>query len=208
MSNSIRSLRFAVLLSVMGVALSACSGASPQISYYTLIDSADIAQTTAPQSSPFVLNVGPVKLPGILNEVQIATGGTDGRYQLSEYHRWAGEFDREFARALAEQLAVRLGTTQVYVFPVNPSLQPTLQVLIDILEMNGELGKEARLAVRWTLIDPKGKEGAVSRLNSFNQQLTANSHDAWVRAQRRNIYLLSLEIAAHIKQQTGSGRAM
>ena len=206
MSNLIRSMRFAVLLSLMWAGLTACTGASPQVAYYTLLDDADIAKRPAKQHDSLVLSVGPVSIPGILSGLQIATGGTGGRYQLGNYHRWAGEIDREFARALAEQLAGRIGTEQVYVFPVNSSIQTTRQVLIDILEMNGELGKEAKLSVRWTLVDPKGKFAPFTRQNTFSQQPQDGGYDAWVQSQRRNINLLSVEIAARIKEQANSSR--
>ncbi len=201
MSNLMTSLRFAILSVLIGISMSACGGASPQVAYYSLLG-ADIKKPAEQRHTPLVLSVGPVHTPDVLKKSQIATGGIDGPYRLSDYHRWTGEVDREFSRALAEQLAVRLGTEQVYLFPGDQYLEPTCQVLLDILEMNGELNKDAHLAVRWTLIDPKGKRAPVTRLSKFSEQLTAvGGHDAWVKAQQHNISLLSDEISALIKQQ-------
>lgn len=205
MNNSFASLRFVILLGLMAAALTACTAAAPPVAYYTLLDT-DIVKTTAPHHEPLVLSVGPVHTPDVLKKSFIATGGTDGRYRLSEYHRWAGDVDREFARALVEQLAGRLGTQQVYVYPAEQYVEPTCQVLLDILAMNGELGKEARLSVRWTLIDPKGKTAPITRHSTFSQQPADGGHDAWVKAQRRNISLFGEEAAALIKERTGSKR--
>jgi uncharacterized lipoprotein YmbA len=201
MSKSMTSLRFAIVSALIGMALSACSGSTPQVAYYSLL-STDIKKTTEQRHDPLVLSVGPVHIPNVLEKSQIATGGIDGPYRLSDYHRWAGNVDREFARALAEQLAGRLGTDQVYIFPGDQYLEPTCQVQLDVLEMKGDLNKEAQLTVRWTLIDPKGKTAPITRLSRFSEQPAAEGHDAWVKAQQHNISLLSDEISALIKQRT------
>jgi uncharacterized protein len=201
MSKSIQSLRCALLLAVISMVLTACTAAPPQVAYYSLLG-AESVKTTGQRHDQLVVSVGPVHVPDVLKKSQIATDGTEGRYRLSEYHRWAGEVNREFGRALAEQLAGRLGTEQVYLFPGDQHLEPTCQVLLDLLEMNGELGKEAKLSVRWTLIDPKGKIGPITRHSTFSQQPTDSSHEAWVKVQRGNINRLGEEIAVLIKERT------
>ena len=203
MSKSISSLRCAALIAFLGAALTACTGASPQVVYYSLLET-DAAATAAPRHEQLVLSVGPINIPDVLQKTNIATGGTDGRYQLSEYHRWAGEVDRELARALVERLAGRLGTEQVYLYPGDQRVEPTFQVALDVLAMNGELGQEVTLSVRWTLIDPKGKRAPLSRLSRCSGRPADASHDAWVKAQRQNIDRLSEEIAALIKERTRS----
>jgi uncharacterized lipoprotein YmbA len=197
MSKSIPSLRCAVLIALLGAVLSACTGASPQVVYYSLLET-DAAATAAPRHDQLVLSIGPVAIPDVLQKSNIATGGADGRYQLSEYHRWAGEVDRELARALVERLAGRLGTEQVYLYPGNQHIEPTFQVALDVLAMNGELGQEVTLSVRWTLIDPKGNNATLSRHSRFSGRPADGSHNAWVKVQRQNIDRLGEEIAAAI----------
>ena len=203
MNKSIQSLRCALLLVLVSIALTACTATPPQVAYYSLLG-VERVKTTGQRHDQLVLSVGPVRIPDVLKKSQIATNGTEGRYRLSEYHRWAGEVDREFGRALLEQLAGRLGTEQVYLFPGDQHLEPTCQVLLDILEMNGELGKEAKLSVRWTLIDSKGKIGPITRHSAFSQQPADSGYDTWVKTQRGNISRLSEEIAALIKERTPS----
>jgi len=200
MNNLMPPLRFAILSALLALFLSACSGATPQVAYYSLLNGAG-PQTTGPRQDSLVVSVGPVHVPDVLSRSHIATGRGDGRYQLSEYHRWAGEVDREFARALAEQLAGRLGTEQVYLFPGDQYLSPTWQVSLDILEMNGELAREARLTVRWTLIDSKGKTAPLTRQSRLSTQPASDGYDAWVGAQQDNISRLGEEITALIRKQ-------
>jgi hypothetical protein len=153
------------------------------------------------RNDTLVLIVGPVTLSGVLKKSFIATGGMDGRFKINEFHRWTGEVDLEFSRALAEQLAGRLGTEQVIVFPGGQHLDPTCQVQLDIVAMDGDLGKEAKMTVRWTLIDPKGQWSSVSRLSQLSEHPADAGHGAWVIAQQHNIDKLGEEIATVVKER-------
>jgi len=183
--------------------LAGCAASSPQIAYYSLYapgQPALPAQEAAPEI--LVVSVGPVTTPDILKQTQIATGGGDGRYRLAEYHRWSGELDRDFARAVTEQLARGLDTEQVALFPWDQHLKPTCRVLVDVLIMGGELGKEATLAVRWSLVDPSGKMSPAVRRSDLREVPTAAGYPAWVAAQQRNIAKLGQEIAEELQSFT------
>ena len=199
MNNTVTRLVLTGFLS-MGL-LAGCASSSPQITYYSLYAPAQAAApVTAPASSPPAVSVGPVVIPDILKQAQIATGGADGRYQLSEYHLWSGEVDRDFARAVAEQLSGRLGTEQVAIFPWDQHFTPTCRVLIDVLSMGGAPGEEATLAVRWSLIDPQGQKPGLTRRSDLREAPAAAGYPAWVAAQQRNIAKLGEEIAGAIKE--------
>lgn len=186
------------IISLLGtIVLAGCFTATPQTSYYSLY--APPPRPAAAASSALAVSVGPVVIPDILKQTQIATGGSDGRYHLAEYHRWSGELDRDFARALAEQLAVELGTEQVAVFPWDQNVTPTCRVLVDVLSMGGEPGKEATLSVRWSLVDPQGTKPALVRRSELRETPAAPGYHGWVAAQQRNIATLSREIAARIE---------
>jgi len=175
-----------------------CAPASPPVSYHSLVD-ASSAPRLVKQEGRIALLVGPVSVPDLLKTSQIATGESGGRYQLSEQHRWAGAVDREFARALAEQLALRLETEQVALYPAGHYLEPKLQIVLDIVAMEGHLGKEAKLDVRWSLVDAKSKTARLTQRTTHSEQPADGGYDAWVEAQRRNIAELGQEIAAAIR---------
>lgn len=177
--------------------LGGCLRRTPATSYYSLYDpTARPAPAAAPAAPGLVVSVGPVVLPDLLRQAQIATGGAGGRYRLAEYHRWSGELDRDFARALAEQLTAALGTEQVAIFPWDQHAAPTRRVLIDILAMDGEPGREARLSVRWALRAAQGEETLLVRRSELATPLDEAGYPAWVRGQQRNIARLAAEIAA------------
>lgn len=178
--------------------LAGCAGNVKTISHYSLYAPQSAAgQSVLADGGPSV-SVGPVNVPDILKQTRIATGGEGGRYELSEYHRWSGEVDREMSRALAEQLALRLGTENVSVFPWDQHLAPRFRVLADVLSMGGALGGEATLSVRWTVLDTDGKGEPIIRRAELSERLTAADHPAWVAAQQRNIEKLGEVIAETI----------
>ena len=196
-----KSLHLLVVLAMIGALLSlttGCAPTSPPVSYHSLVD-ASPAPPIAGQEGRMALLVGPVSVPDLLKTSQIATGGQGGRYQRSEQHRWAGEVGREFARAVAEQLARRLDTEQVALYPAGQYLEPKLQIVLDIVAMEGQLGKEAKLDVRWSLVDSKSKTAWLTRRTTRSEQPADGGYGAWIEAQRRNIAELGQEIAAAIR---------
>lgn len=186
----------AVLATVL-VSMTGCGPASPPVTYHSLLGS-DLSPQTAAKSSRLAILIGPVSVPDVLKSSQIATGSAGEHYQRSDQHRWAGELDRDFARAIGEQLATRLGTEQVALYPMGQHLEPTWQVVLDILALEGLPGREAKLVVRWSLVDPKNKTTKLTRRSGFSEQPAGSGYDAWVAAQRRNIDRLGEEIAAAI----------
>jgi len=196
-----RFLSILVCLAVSGAGLAAVTGCSPvaQTTYHSLLGSSDLASHPTAGQSRLAILVGPVSVPDILRTSQFATGGAGERYLLSEQHRWASEVDREVARAVGEQLATRLGTEQVALYPMQQHLEPAHQVILDILALEGVLGKEAKLTVRWSVVDPNSKTARITRRSTFSEQPADSGYDAWIAAQRHNISRLGEEIAAAIK---------
>jgi len=191
--------RTVLIYAVIVPLLAGCFASSPQVSYYSLYAPAQKPAIATVSDSTLALSIGPVTVPDILKQAQIATGGTDGRFRLAEYHRWSGELDRDFARALAEQVAGNLGTEQVAIFPWNQNLGSQWRVLIDVLSMGGDLGTAATLSVRWAVLAPEGENPLVVRRSELQENPTEGGYAAWVAAQQRNITHLGEEIAAAIK---------
>jgi len=186
-----------LLLGLILLTLVGCNPTSPPVSYYSLAGVEHPAQASG-KHDRLAVQVGPVTLPDVLKKSQIVFSSTGGSFQLSDQHRWSGELDRDIARAIGEQLATRLGTEQIAMYPAGQHLELTHQVVLDVVAMEGVLGKEATLVARWSVIDPKSKAARITRRSTVREQPTDNSHGAWVAAQRRNIAKLSEEIAGAI----------
>jgi len=178
--------------------LAGCAGKTQTMTYYSLYVPRAQAHGSASAGDTVSVSVGPVALPDVLRQSRIATGGEDGRYRLSEYHRWAGEMDRDMARALAERLSQVLGTERVFLFPWDQHAAPRFRVLIDVVGMGGSLGREATLSARWTLLDSEGVGRPVVRRTDAAQSLPDAAHASWVAAQQHNIEKLADDMAAAI----------
>jgi uncharacterized lipoprotein YmbA len=180
--------------------LAGCFATTPQVSYYSLYAPAQKPAPVATMSGSLAVSVGPVTTPDILKQEKIATGGADGRYHMAEYHRWSGELDRDFARAIAEQLSGNLGTEKVAIFPWDQTIVPSCRVIIDVLNMGGEPGKTATLAVRWTLVKPGAEQPILVRRSELSDVPADASYATWVAAQQRNLAKFGQEIAAAIRE--------
>ena len=196
MNRCLQDLVF-LLLGLILLALVGCRPTSPPVSYYSLAGVEHPAQASGKQSR-LAVQVGPVTLPDVLKKSQIVFSSIGGSFQLSDQHRWSGELDRDIARAIGEQLAARLGTEQIAMYPAGQHLELTHQVVLDVVIMEGVLGKEATLVARWSVVDPKSKTARITRRSTVSEPPTDSNHGAWVAAQRRNIAKLSEEIAAAI----------
>lgn len=201
MNNHRLGLTAAVLLAV--VLLAGCFSASPPVFYYSLYAPAQPPASGA-TGSPLAISVGPVTLPDILKQAQIATGGQDGRYRLAAAHRWSGELDRDLARTVAEQLAAGLGTEQVAIFPWDQRFAADYRVFIDVLNLGGEPGAAAILTVRWVLSRPGAAAPLLVRRSEWRAIPDAPGYAAWVVAQQRNVAALGREITAAIQDAAGS----
>lgn len=190
--------RFFLLTCLIVSGLCGCTAPVPKISYYSLVGP-EIAPASAAQQGRVAVLIGPVSLPDVLKRSQIVTGRAEERYQLSENHRWAGELDHEVGRALGEWLARALGTEQIALYPMGSHLQPTHQVIVDVLVMDGMVGNDARLVVRWSLMDPGSDTVRATRRSAFSKKPVDNSYEAWVAAQRWNLRGLGQEIAMAMK---------
>ncbi|QQG65890.1 PqiC family protein [Desulfobulbus oligotrophicus] len=189
-----------LILGTVQLGLLGCGPAVQPISYHTLTGF-PAATETRDNHSQLVLQIGPVNLPDRLKQSRLVFG-TNGTFQFSDQHRWADDLDHDIARAIGEQLAVRLKTEQIALFPENRYAQITCQIVLDVLTLEGLPGQEASFSVRWSIIDPDTRAVRFVRRSTFGRQPTDSSQAAWVATQRQNIAALSEEIARAI--QTGS----
>lgn len=190
--------RAALLCLACVTLLAGCAKSTPTTNYYSLhVPKAQSAGTSG--ADGVSLSIGPVTLPDVLRQTRIATGGEGGRYTLSEYHRWSGEVDRDLGRALAERLSRELGTESVSLFPWDSHLDPRFRIVVDVLGMGGDLGREATMSVRWALVDKEKRTEPVIRRTDLREPLASADHAAWVAAQQRNVESLGTAIARAIE---------
>ena len=107
----------------------------------------------SPGSVQHAISVGPIHLPGYLDQDQIVTRISQNRVTLSENDRWASPLEDNIAQALAQDLSMLLQTDRVTVHPWPGRQRPSYQVEIDLLSFETDTAGAAHLAARWFLRD-------------------------------------------------------
>lgn len=121
--------------------------------FYVL--SAVDSQSPPSPDGPALL-VGPITLPRYLDRPQIVTRPSPNELALADYDRWGGRLDDNFARVLAQDMAVHLNTSRIAFFPRDQRLAEAIQVSIDVSRFE-QLGAQAHVALdaQWTLYPPE-----------------------------------------------------
>ena len=88
-----------------------CLGRSPGVRQFTL--GPVPGPTVAGTSSELVVTLGPLSFPPYLQRPQLVTRGDASELVYDERNRWAGGFESNVRRALADDLSERLGTPWV-----------------------------------------------------------------------------------------------
>jgi uncharacterized protein len=182
------------------VILNGCGHTQPS-RFYLLQSFPDMEKDRqAPTTGPsLAICVGPVMLPKYLDRPQIVTTTKTSELKLAEFDRWAEPLRDNFSRVLTERLSKALGTDRVTVFPWGKAASFDYQVIVTVVRFDGELGENAELSARWSVIGDGGKKELLTRKSDLSEPTGAQGYDALVSAQSRAIARLSKEIAGAIK---------
>ena len=123
-------------------------------------------QASATTSEPAVrlaIGVGPVHVPGYLDQDQIVTRTTEHSIALSENDRWAEPLEDNMANALAHDLSLRLQADGITVHTWPGQQRPSYQVEIDVLSFEADTAGTAHLAARWFLREVTSRQTIAER---------------------------------------------
>ena len=182
--------------------LTGCGSNSPKVAYYTLNPLAGMQSEVKPSATDQKLSigVGPVEIPEILDRPQIVTRSGPNKLNVDEFNRWAGRLDENFARVLADNVSVLLGTDQVAVYPWQTEFKPDYRVLLEIRYFEGQWGQDVLLEAIWSLAHQQSKQTSAIRKSLIKEPLpTEPDYEALVAAHSRAIAQLSREIVKEIQ---------
>ena len=176
-----------------------CRSSAPPMEFYTL--SATRAQAEADpitSAKPVSVGVGPVTIPEVLDRPQIVIRTSPNKLQIDEFHRWAGRLDENFARVMAENIALLLPTEQVAVYPWDASFKPNYQVILDVRHFEGRMGEDVLLEVFWKVIDPQKGETLRAKKSVIKEPLPNETFETLIVTQSKTIASLSEIIVKEI----------
>lgn len=191
-----------VLIAVsLPIALAGCGGAQPSVHYYRLDPLALTAPPDTAKGDELRIGVGPVTIPESLKRQEIVSHMRDNQLQVSTLHRWAGLLEKDLTRVITENLGRQLGSDQVLSFPWASYFKPDYRVVIDILEMSGDLEHVVTLRAGWTIVDGTGKEILLRKISSYRQPAAEQSMNGLVGATNQTIALLCEEIGTALRSR-------
>ena len=170
--------------------------------------SASIAMTppsTSPDGTSAVsIGVGPVITPAYLHRSQIVTRTGDDEIDIAMFHRWAEPLEDGIARVVAEEIAARVPTDRIVMYPWRGAVARAIQyqVVVVVMRLDGRRGGDVTLDTRWRILGKDGNELAFRR-STMSLTTTGPGYDPMIAAMTRAVATLGQEIAAEIRTMPG-----
>jgi uncharacterized lipoprotein YmbA len=176
------------------VAVAAGCGASMPSQFYTL--DATATSAGAPAAGYAVL-VGPVTIPAAVDRPQFVVQVAPNRVTIDEFNRWAAPLNDGIAHAVAGDLAVLLGTTDVAAAPI-ANFNPAYRVTIDIQRFDSVLGEAVVVDAVWAVRTTTSGDTRSGRTLA-RETVQGQGFDALAAAHSRALARVSTDIAAAIQ---------
>ena len=183
------------------LALAGCAESQPT-RFYTLSGLAAGTGETLPALAPDItVGVGPVTLPAYLDRPQLVTRAGSNRMVLADFDSWAEPLDGLFARVLADNLALLLGTDDVLLLPQRRPTPLDYQVEVDVARFDVDADGNANLDARWWVYGRGGERLLQSGRSTITEAASPGDYAAAAAALSRALGAMSTEIAEAIADQ-------
>ena len=184
-----------ILSTIFLINFAGCGFSQPSRFYRLSPTSIKDIQSLSLSNQNRIISVGPVTIPVVLNRPQIATLSGSNSVIISEYDRWAGSLNDNLVRTLTDNLAVLLPSQTVVPYELGRRLDSAYQLVVDIQQFDGILGKDIVLKAGWIIIDNDTKKPILVNKSLINMDIQGNSYNDFVAAMSSALGKLSLEIA-------------
>ena len=199
------------IAAIVVIFLGGCLGKSQSIRFYALTPLPEGQEMSKGenQARNAAVGIGPIKLADYLDQSKLVIRTGDNRIVVAEYDQWAGSFENNFIHALAENIGFLVPTDRISIYPWRTSVPIDYQVLLDVVRCDGQLGKDAFLVARWSILKGQDKVLLAMSRSSIRKPVTGSGYAALVAAESRAVAKLSQEIVGAIQaasQQSLSGQ--
>jgi uncharacterized lipoprotein YmbA len=184
-----------------GLASASCADSQPT-RFYTLAALPDAPAEAMPAlPSDLSVGVGPVTLPPYLDRPQLVTRAGSNRMVLADFDSWAEPLQGLFARVLAENLALVLGTDDVLALPQRRPIPLDYQIEVDVTRFDVDTQGSAILDARWWVFGRNGDELLRSGRSAITEPAQIGDYTAAAAALSRALGAMSTEIAQAIAEE-------
>ena len=158
--------------------------------------------------SDLAVGVGPITIPETVNRPNIVTPRNANQLEVSEFHRWSEPLRENISRVVITNLADRMGVSKLYAYPWLRAQIDNI-ARIDVLQMNGEVGREVYLQVRWQILSgSKPHELLDTRITEYRQAVSGGGYSSLVAAYSAAYASLSDDIAQALSEINGASDAV
>ena len=154
-----------------------------------------VASTGSPEPMQEAIGVGPIRLPGYLDQDQLVTRISGNSITLSDNDRWAEPLEDNIAQVLGHNLSILLRTDRVVLHPWSAQQRPTYQVEIDVLNFEPDTAGTAHLAARWLLRDVASRQTIAEKETRLTDSAAGGSTEQSVASLSQALGDFSVEIA-------------
>ena len=179
-----------ILSIAAALAFAGCS--APEV-YYRL--SADGPAPT--NASGIALGVGPIVLPDYIDRGELVFQSEANRFEVPYEQRWAGTLRETTTRVLGTNLARRLGTGNLHLYPWEPGTPLRYQVRVEVRQFHAMSGGDAILQCAWRIEDKQSGAVVVRKAGNFTEPVRGDGYEAVVAAESRLLSQLAAAIAAN-----------
>ncbi len=189
------------LMAIAGCFLMMASGcgvtASSRFYFLNPLTPEEIAGTGL-NADTLSIGIGPVTFPDYLDRPQIMVRSGENRMTFSDFEKWSEPLDGNFARVLAENLSLILGTDRIAHYPFRNLPDPDYQLPVRVTRLDGAAGGETHLKVSWTLLKGKDRKLVMMKRSTYRQSSGRNGVETMISAQSRMVADFSREVAEAI----------
>lgn len=193
-----------VAIMICWLALAGClGGPSAQTNFYMLSPLTPSLSGTATAAAEGDIRIGleTVVVPEYLNRNVIVVNLDNTVYRLAEFSQWAEPLGNNLTRVLAENLTNLLRNELIDVLLTSDSSIPMdYRLEVDVLRLDGNLGGQAALVVRWALLGTEEDDLILLRRSEYQEPAADNTYKGLVLAISRLVENLSRDMAAAIKK--------
>lgn len=187
--------RMALISIALTAALAAGCSTAPS-KFYSLSSTAKADGT--PPTHATVL-VGPVTIPASVDQPEFVVQVAPNRVEVDEFNRWVAPLNDSIARAVAANLVVLLGTSDIATAQL-ADFTPEYRVTIDVQRFESVQGQVATVEAVWTVSKTAGGQVRTGR-SVARETVQRQGFDALAAAHSQAIAKMSGDIAAAIRSE-------
>ena len=187
--------RMAVISIALTAALAAGCSTAPS-RFYSLASTATADGTPPTQATVLV---GPVTIPASVDQPEFVVQVAPNRVEVNEFNRWVAPLNDSIARAVAGDLVVLLGTSDIATAQL-ANFIPEYRVTIDVQRFESIQGQAAMVETVWTVRRTTGGQLRTGRSVAC-ETVQGKDFDALAAAHSQAIAKMSGDIATAIRAE-------